>query len=130
MRFFLSSGRRAVFCHCGPCFVQAFAFTKGLLLSIPRPREPASPSDPSSLQPKRGFAATIQFPQGTSGEIPAGGICPDKIGIGPKHAATPIAPVIVGVINNRKKFMIPVVPRYQPAFIESGHQASAAPHGA
>lgn len=65
--FLLSSGRSAVFPHC---FIQAFALTYELFVFIPRPREPASPSEPSLLQPRRGFAATIQFPHGTRGETP------------------------------------------------------------
>lgn len=93
--FFRSSGRSAVSPHF---FTQALAFTKELSLSIPRPREPASPSEPSSLQPNKGFAATTQFPPGMSGEIPGGGILPLTAGITLKHAATPMAPVMVGVI--------------------------------
>ncbi len=93
--FFLSSGSSAVF---PDGFIQAFALTYELLLLIPSPRDPASPSEPSSLHPTRGFAATTQFPHGTSGDAPGGGIFPLIIGIILKHAATPIAPVIVGVI--------------------------------
>ena len=71
--FLLSSGRRILF---QLPLTHAFAFTEASFVFIPRPSDPASPSEPSSLHPKRGMAATIQFPHGIIGEIPGGGIRP------------------------------------------------------
>lgn len=97
-RFLRSSGRSMEFPHF---FIHEFAFTKELLLLIPRLREPASPSEPSSLQPRKGFAATIQFPHGIRGEIHIIGVFPLTMEVPPKQAAIPMAPVIVGVIYMR-----------------------------
>ena len=94
MRVFLSSGKRILFPEG---FTQALAFTFGLLLSIPSPRELTSPSEPSSLQLIRGVAATIQFPHGMRGDTHIGGILHEIEEAHQKHAAIPTAPVIVGV---------------------------------
>jgi len=88
------------------------------LVFIPRPRYPAFPSVPLFLQLESGCAATIQFPPGISGEAPCGGSFPTCQEFPPKHAAIPIAPVIVGVTYSRKKFAVLEVPSSPPAFGE------------
>ena len=82
-----------------------------------------APSDPSSLHPERGFAATTQFPPGIYGDAHFGGIFPTTLAGHLKHIAAPIDPVIVGVINNRKLFAGDQVPRLPPALLPThpGH---------
>lgn len=91
---------------------QAFELINPLLLE---PSELAAHSDPSSLHILSGFAAITQPPPGKSGESHFGGMFP-AIFTGPeKQAATPIAPVMVGVTKRRKKFDGAQVPYFPPA---------------
>ena len=82
------------------------------------PRSSIAPSDPSSLHPESGFDATTQLPPGTSGDTFFGGSFPVTFAGPPKHAATPMEPVIVGVIKNRKKLVGAQVPSFPPALFD------------
>lgn len=80
---------------------QLFEFHESV--KLPRPERPlTSPSDrdPSALHTGIERATTIQFPQGTSGESPGGGIQP-VANHGPKQTAVPIPRVRVGVTYTR-----------------------------
>lgn len=60
--------------------------------------EVISPSEPSSLQPKSGIAATTHCPPGRRGESP--GANAHAPVFGQKHTAVPAPPVRVGVTKS------------------------------
>lgn len=102
-------------------FTHALALTYEFPLLMPSPRDPASPSEPSSLQLASDFAATIQFPHGTIGETHGGGDNPAPP-LSQKHTAVPTAPVMVGVIKRRNG--PGEYPKYPPAPIGHGGQVT------